>query len=149
MKIDLDVDEKYEELSVLIKSGKLDDEVLEIMKKLKEKKIENFLGNKNERIYILKPSDIICFYSESQKIMADTEEGSFEIKLKLYEIEELLIKLPFVRTSKFAIVNIEKINNIELSFGGNLIINLVNGRKETISRRYMKKVKEFIKMEGK
>ncbi|WP_297638805.1 LytTR family DNA-binding domain-containing protein [uncultured Clostridium sp.] len=149
MKIDLDIDDRYKELEVLIKSRKLDDEVLEIMNKLKEKKVENFLGNKNERIYILKPEDIICFYSDSQKIMVDTEEGSFEIKLKLYEIEEMLINLSFVRVSKFAIVNIEKINNIELSFGGNLIINLVNERKENISRRYIKKVKDFIKMEGK
>ena len=80
--------------------------------------------------------------------MADTKDGNFEIKFKLYEIEERLSNLHFIRISKFAIVNIEQINNIELSFGGSLIINLVNGRKETISRRYTKKVKDFIKGEG-
>ena len=147
VKIDLDIDEKYNEVSVLIKAGKVDEQILELMKKLQEK-TENFLGNRNERTYILKPKDIVCFYSENQKVMADTKEGSFEIKFKLYEIEERLNNLHFIRTSKFAIVNIEQINNIELSFGGSLIINLVNGRKETISRRYTKKVKDFIKGEG-
>lgn len=148
MKIELDIDKKYDETSVVIKSRNITEEVLEILEKLKNEKSQKFLGKKNDKIYFLNPNDIICFYSNEQKIFADTDEGNFEIKMKLYEIEEELKKMSFVRCSKFAIVNIEKINNIELSFGGSLIINLVNGRRETISRRYVKKVKEYLGMEG-
>lgn len=149
MKIELDIDKKYDETSVVIKSKKLTEEVLEVLEKLKNEKSQKFLGKKNDKIYFLNPSDIICFYSNEQKILADTDEGSFEVKMKLYEIEEKLENMSFVRCSKFAIVNIEKINNIELSFGGSLIINLVNGKRESISRRYVKKVKEYLGMEGK
>lgn len=148
MKIELDIDKKYDETSVVIKSRNITEEVIEILEKLKNEKSQKLLGKKNDKIYFLNPNDIICFYSNEQKIFADTDEGNFEIKMKLYEIEEELKKMSFVRCSKFAIVNIEKINNIELSFGGSLIINLVNGRRETISRRYVKKVKEYLGMEG-
>ncbi|WP_297518930.1 LytTR family DNA-binding domain-containing protein [uncultured Clostridium sp.] len=151
MKIDLDINDNYEEVTVVIKAPSIDDVVMDIMEKLKSesKKEKSIVGKKNQKVYILNPKDIIMFYSEEQKVLADTSEGSFEIKMKLYEIEELLAKTSFVRISKFTIVNVKRINNIELFFNGSLIINLSNGKQETISRRYVKQVKEFIGMEGK
>jgi DNA-binding LytR/AlgR family response regulator len=151
LKIDLDINDNYEEVTVVIKAPSIDDVVMDIMEKLKSesKKEKSIVGKKNQKVYILNPKDIIMFYSEEQKVLADTSEGSFEIKMKLYEIEELLAKTSFVRISKFTIVNVKRINNIELFFNGSLIINLSNGKQETISRRYVKQVKEFIGMEGK
>lgn len=151
MKIDLDINDDYQEVTVVIKAPSIDDVVMDIMEKLKSesKKEKSIVGKKNQKVYILNPKDIIMFYSEEQKVLADTSEGSFEVKMKLYEIEELLAKTSFVRISKFTIVNVKRIKNIELFFNGSLIVNLSNGKKETISRRYVKQVKEFIGMEGK
>ncbi|MGL4760231.1 MAG: LytTR family DNA-binding domain-containing protein [Sarcina sp.] len=151
MKIDLDINDNYEEVTVVIKARSIDEVVIDIMEKLKSenKKEKSIVAKKNQKVYILNPKDIIMFYSEEQKVLADTSEGNFEVKMKLYEIEELLAKTSFVRVSKFTIVNVKKIKNIELFFNGSLIINLSNGKKETISRRYVKQVKEFIGMEGK
>ncbi|MGL5068761.1 MAG: LytTR family DNA-binding domain-containing protein [Sarcina sp.] len=151
MKIDLDINDNYEEITVVIKARSIDEVVIDIMEKLKSenKKEKSIVAKKNQKVYILNPKDIIMFYSEEQKVLADTSEGNFEVKMKLYEIEELLARTSFVRVSKFTIVNVKKIKNIELFFNGSLIINLSNGKKETISRRYVKQVKEFIGMEGK
>ena len=148
MKINIDVNESYKDLEVVVKTPKITNEVTSILEILKLQQQKNIIGNKNEKIYILNPKDILIFYTSSQKVLADTLENSFEIKMKLYEIEELLKDTSFVRISKFSIVNVTKIKNIELSFNGYLIVNLINGKQESISRRYTQKVKDFIKIGG-
>ena len=148
MKIDIDINTIYEELKVILQSPKMTEEVNEIIKVLNEKKNDKIFGKINDKTYILECKDIVRFYSYSQKVKAETLDKTYEIKMKLYEIEEKLHNTSFVRISKFAIVNVDQINNLELLFNGNISINLKNGQKESISRRYTKKVKEFIGMGG-
>ena len=100
--------------------------------------------NHNEKIYILKPSEIHYFYSENQKILAKTTDKVIQIKLKLYEIEEMLGNKGFIRISNSVIANINKIDNIEMSFNGVMCIRFKNGDKEYSSRRYVKKIKEAL-----
>lgn len=148
MKIDIDINTVYEGLKVILQSPKMTEEVNEIIKALNEKKNDKIFGKINDKTYILECKDIVRLYSDSQKVKAETLDKTYEIKMKLYEIEEKLHNTSFVRISKFAIVNVDQINNLELLFNGNISINLKNGKKESISRRYAKKVKEFIGMGG-
>ncbi|MDQ0151285.1 LytTR family DNA-binding domain-containing protein [Eubacterium multiforme] len=148
MKIQLDIDEEYEEALVIIKSKEMTEEISEILKKLKSIKKRNVIGLENEKIYILNPDDILVIYSKDQKVFVDTINKTYEVKKRLYELEDELRGESFVRISKFAIANVDKIRNIEVVFNGNLVVNFINGRKETISRRYLQKVKDFIGMGG-
>lgn len=149
MKIDIDIDESYTETTIVIKACNLTAEVSELIEKLKSPKTLTILGFHNEKFYILNPKDIIFFYTKEQKIWADTSKGTFEIKDKLYELEETLKNTSFVRISKFALANVNAIKNIEVFFNGSLIVNFTNGKSETISRRYVKNVKEYLGMRRK
>ncbi|TDT63800.1 LytTR family DNA-binding domain-containing protein [Fonticella tunisiensis] len=149
MKIDIDIDENYKETTITIKAPEMNSEIAEILQKLKNTKSKSIIGKDNQKMYILNPQDILVFYSKGQKVMADTIDGTYEIKQKLYELEDELRGISFVRISKFAIVNINKIKNIEMFFNGSLIVNFINGRQEIISRRYVAKVKEYIGIGGK
>lgn len=147
MKVEFDINKIYEEVSVIIKAPLMNDEVKDIAEKVNSS-TDEIVGKDGAKIFIIKLRDIIRFYSENQRVKIDTEEKTLDVKMKLYEIEEECINKSFVRVSKFAIVNVKKIKNIEVRNGG-LIINLINGEIEPISRRYVKKVKNFIGMGGK
>ncbi|KNF08510.1 transcriptional regulator, LytTR family [Gottschalkia purinilytica] len=149
MKIDIDINEDYQETTITIKSPEMTSEIIELMEKIKGTKNKSIIGNYNQKIYILNPEDILVFYSKEQKVFADTIDGTYEVKQKLYELEDELKLLSFVRISKFAIANINKIKDIEMFFNGSLVVNFINGKQETISRRYVQKVKEYIGIGGK
>lgn len=149
MKIDIDINKDYEETTIIIRAPEMNGEITELMQKLNSSKSKSIVGKNNQKIYVLNPQDILLFYSEDQKVMADTANGTYEVKEKLYELENELSELNFVRISKFAVVNISKIKNIEMFFNGSLVVNFINGRQEVISRRYVAKVKEYIGIGGK
>ncbi|MVO72616.1 LytTR family transcriptional regulator [Paeniclostridium sordellii] len=148
MKIDIDIDKKYKEIQVILKSPDMDEETLEILEKLKTRKTKYILGKKDKKIYILDINEVYIFYSENQKVFVETNECKYEVEERLYEIEENLKSTWFVRVSKFAVVNMKKVRNIDMHFNGNLTMNLINNKKENISRRYISKIKDYLNNGG-
>ncbi|CEK34737.1 response regulator, LytTR family,two-component response regulator,Response regulator of the LytR/AlgR family,LytTr DNA-binding domain [[Clostridium] sordellii] len=148
MKIDIDIDKKYKEIQVILKSPDMDEETLEILEKLKTRKTKYILGKKDKKIYILDINEVYIFYSENQKVFVETNECKYEVEERLYEIEENLKSTSFVRVSKFAVVNMKKVRNIDMHFNGNLTMNLINNKKENISRRYISKIKDYLNSGG-
>ncbi|CEO26349.1 LytTR family DNA-binding domain-containing protein [Paraclostridium sordellii] len=148
MKIDIDIDKKYKEIQVILKSPDMDEETLEILEKLKTRKTKYILGKKEKKIYILDINEVYIFYSENQKVFVETNDCKYEVEERLYEIEENLKSASFVRVSKFAVVNMKKVRNIDMHFNGNLTMNLINNKKENISRRYISKIKDYLNNGG-
>ncbi|MBS6023158.1 MAG: LytTR family transcriptional regulator [Paeniclostridium sordellii] len=148
MKIDIDINKKYKEIQVILKSPDMDEETLEILEKLKTRKTKYILGKKDKKIYILDINEVYIFYSENQKVFVETNECKYEVEERLYEIEENLKSTSFVRVSKFAVVNMKKVRNIDMHFNGNLTMNLINNKKENISRRYISKIKDYLNNGG-
>ncbi|MEW8960813.1 MULTISPECIES: LytTR family DNA-binding domain-containing protein [Paraclostridium] len=148
MKIDIDIDKRYEEIQVILRSNEMNDETMEILEKLKTTKNKYILGKSDKKVYIVDVKDIYFFYSENQKVFVETEDFRYEVDERLYEIEDNFKNTSFIRVSKFSIVNLKKVKNIDMSFSGNLTINFINGKKESISRRYISKIKDYLKNGG-
>lgn len=148
MKIDIDIDKRYEEIQVILRSNEMNDETIEILEKLKTTKNKYILGKSDKKVYIVDVKDIYFFYSENQKVFVETEDFRYEVDERLYEIEDNFKNTSFIRVSKFSIVNLNKVKNIDMSFSGNLTINFINGKKESISRRYISKIKDYLKNGG-
>jgi DNA-binding LytR/AlgR family response regulator len=153
MKIDVDIQSKYSDIAIVIQAPKMNDEVSAILKKLEEKqetRVRPTISGKHEdKIYIVDPTEIYLIYSMAGKTYAATKEKKLVLKQPLYSLEELLeANKSFVRISKSAIVNIRAIKNIAVSFNGALVVKFPNGLEEVISRRYVKKFKEFINIGG-
>jgi len=149
MKFDIDINNDYKEIVIVIKAPEMNQEVTDLITKLQSKKTNTISGIMNEKIFVLQPDEIMLFYTEAKKVYADTINGSYEVKQKLYEIEADLEGTSFIRISKSAIVNIKLIKNIEIVFNGSLVVKFANGHEEIISRRFINKVKEFIGLGGK
>ena len=141
MKIDIDINNMYDTLIVSIKNNKMTDDVTNIIKRLEANDKQTIIGKKENNMYILEPDEVVCFYTEGQKVKASTMTDSYEVKEKLYQLESSLESFGFIKLSKYAVANIKMIKKIEVEFNGSLIVHFKNSKTESISRRQVSKVK--------
>ena len=87
-------------------------------------------------ITLLELKDIFMFRVEDKKVRVYTENDDFLIKKALYQVEESL-NSDFVRVSKTTIINLKKIKRVAPSLRGMMFIELKNGLKDNISRKYL------------
>ncbi|MBQ5545013.1 MAG: LytTR family transcriptional regulator DNA-binding domain-containing protein, partial [Clostridia bacterium] len=83
-------------------------------------------------------------YAEQQKVLAVTEKGVFQIRMRLYQLEEKLAGRKFVRISNSEIINLKKTAKFDLSIAGTIQVRLKNGQSTYVSRRYVSKIKEIL-----
>jgi len=124
---------------VIVHAGTLTPEIEELAKRIENEKITgNVLAVKLENlIYILEPNEVQIVRTEGNEIVAyDMSKKRFIVEKRLYEIETLLGP-QFIRISKSAIVNIHKIDHVDVRFSGMMNVVLKNGINEYISRRHM------------
>lgn len=143
MKVKVNIDKKLDEIFIDIYTPSEDEKLKSILDNLRMKKpVLN--GYMEEKAYLLNINDIYSIYAENKKVYAHTKDRIYRVKYRLYELEEILDKNRFVRISNSAIINIYKIENLEATINGMITINFKNGKKEYISRRYLKKVKKIL-----
>ena len=88
------------------------------------------------RMKRLRLEDIFYFEAVDEKVFAYTKNEVFEIKQRLYEIEQLCRPYCFMRVSKSAVVNLMRMEGISPSLNGRYTARLKNGEKIVISRKY-------------
>ena len=87
------------------------------------------------------------FYAESvdDRVFLYTASDSYEIRMKLYELEELLKNQSFLRISKSMLVNLMKIASVRPALNGRFSALLKNGEEIIISRKYVPAFKRVLK----
>ncbi len=148
MKIKTEINSKYSEIELHICHNEINDEVKNISSELHMMYDKSFIGTdeRGNRL-VLRPGEIVAFYSEGQRVIALGEKERYIISSKLYELEEELIKTYFMRISKSEIVNIRKIRSLDMSISGTIRIIMKNGHETYVSRRNVSKLKERLKAE--
>ncbi|HAZ37403.1 MAG TPA: LytTR family transcriptional regulator [Clostridiaceae bacterium] len=144
MQIEIKIDEAYKDPKVVILTNKITDEVNELLKRLSDTHPQTIAGFKDGNLKILQPDEIIRIFTENQKVYAQTEQGKYLIRLRLYELEERLDKGTFARISNSEIINLKKVENMDLSFSGTICVNLCNNITTFVSRRYVSKIKQIL-----
>lgn len=146
MKVTLNIDRSVEETAVTIECPEMNPSIQEILDFLHGYKVEYIVGREGDMQHILKPEDIHFFHTTTDGVAAVTAEGSFLIKEKLYELEAVLPSGRFIRLSKSVIANLHELSRFEPSFNGTLAVYFKSGQKEYVSRTYVGKIKEALKM---
>ena len=103
--------------------------------------VPELIGYKENQTVKLSSDSVYCFTVEDNKVYALTDSEKLQIKLRLYQLEEILSDT-FVKINQSCIANIRKIDRFYTSLWGTLLIKFKNGYKDYVSRRQMKAVKE-------
>ncbi len=86
------------------------------------------------------------FIVEGDTLYGVLHDTRLIVKMKLYEVEELLNDKGFIRISKYSIVNIGKIDYIKTALNSKLDLLMRNKEHLEVNRGYLKEFKAFLKL---
>lgn len=139
MKVELNIDKKFEETIVTISANKVNEEIQNLVNYI-ENKENYFTGISDGKVCLLNLEDIIRIYVEDRKVYVVTVEGRFIVRKKLYEVQSMVTK-DFIKISQSEIANIKYIHSLDLGLRGTIVINYKNSDISYVSRRMLKEFK--------
>ncbi|MDE6742922.1 MAG: LytTR family transcriptional regulator DNA-binding domain-containing protein [Lachnospiraceae bacterium] len=144
MKITIEVAKPGEEDEIIVRCASLDERLLKMIQSLRVE--DQLTGYLEDKIVKLPLKEIYYFEAVDNKVFAYTAKETFEIRKKLYEIEQDYEQTDFLRISKSAIVNVSKIAYVKPIFNGRFEAKLKNDEKIIVSRQYVSSLKKKIRI---
>lgn len=141
MKISIDIDPELAETEVVIKAAALTAEIEKTIAALRMAD-DKITVVKDGETHILDISKIAYIETVDRRTFVYTEDDCFESKLRLYETEEKLCSVGFLRISKSCIVRLKYIRSLKAEFDRKIRITLENGEQLIASRQYADELKK-------
>lgn len=112
--------------------------------KAQSKYLERLIIKSDGRISFLQVRDINWIEADDKYVHLHTAKGARMIRQTLSAMETQLDPKKFQRIHRSAIVNIERIKELEPTFNGEHVVHLEDGAKLTLSRSYREKLFELL-----
>lgn len=90
MKVRIELDPSMDEPEILIRAPRLIPELTQLQERILEQKVAPLAFYKDRSEYFLDVASILFFETDGEKIFGHTKDEAYEVKQKLYELEELL-----------------------------------------------------------
>ncbi len=143
MKIQVEVDGEVKGCEVIIRCAEINEEVQRL-----QQVIMSLAANKRQMVFYQKEKEyyfsvdqILFFETEASGMSAHTNHEVFQVKYKLYELEELLPSY-FMRVSKSTILNTREVYSVTKSLTASSMVEFKNTHKTVyVSRNYYKSLK--------
>lgn len=121
-------------------------EAISILEKIDDESLP-LIAVKEGKTYFIDPKSLELVRTEGRDIICyDKLKNRYILNKPLYEMENLLGS-SFVRISKSAIINIQRISHVEAGFNGTMALVMKNGIEDYISRSFRKSFKERLGLE--
>ena len=146
--IDFLVDEKYVDPNVTIRAKKktaLVDNIIQAVENVSEKAYARIPAYEGDELRLVSQRDIIRASAHDHRVVIQTETESYLVKKTLIALEEVLDPERFIRISHSEIINLYRVESFDINIKGSIGIQFDNGIKSWASRRYLKKIREFLK----
>lgn len=145
MNIRIIEDAACDELEVTFRCSRIDQHVTDAIARLRmaDMKLTGFAAGETR---IVPVAEVLYIESVDKRTFFYTNRDSYETRLRLYEMAEMLEEADFVRASKSCLVNFSKVVSIRPGGAGRLIVALESGDLVQISRQYAPDIKRKLGM---
>ena len=75
---------------VLVIVGQMTDEVNDILRRLAQESPQMLAGFREEEVHLLEQEELYRVYAEEGKVFGVTQDGTYALRRRLYELEEQL-----------------------------------------------------------
>lgn len=136
-----------EETEIRIRCGLMTPELRELVDLIR---LHSFsvAGRRNGETFYLRLEDIYYFETVDGRTFAYTDDGVYELSLKLHQLEEELAKTSFLRISRTAVLNVAKLRSVKGLINGRMLGTLDNGEKIVINRSHVDALKRKLRQGG-
>lgn len=144
MKVELKLDPECRETSVFVRTDRMTEDTERLLRKLRAWSEPMLLGFRGEAVSPLDEASISRIYAQQGRVCAATDEGEFQLRQRLYELEERLEGADFVRISNSELINLKRVRSFDLSLAGTIRVSLMDGSTAWASRRYVAKLRKTL-----
>lgn len=141
MKVEIIVDDKAEDLHVLVTCRRLTPEIEKLMETLRMMD-RQLTARKNGEIYLLDISEVIYIESVERKCFVYTSTEVYESDFRLYELEGQLEAFGFLRVSKSFLIHLRSVQSLKADINRKIRITMSNGEQIIASRQYADELKK-------
>lgn len=99
-------------------------------------------GYSGDALCRFKLEDVLYFEAVDERVFACTSEHVYELKCRLYELEQAFHSHFFMRCSKSVVINLMQLDSISPSLNGRFLAHLKNRETVMISRQYVPLLKK-------
>lgn len=148
MQVEVKLDPGRKEIGIVVLAPAPSPEVDELVQRLEAEQLSPLRGWQADTMTLLPQSQVVRCYAQDKRVYATVDGGAaYLLQERLYELEELLDRRRFVRISNGEIINLDKVTAVDLSLTGTIRMTLGEAGYAYVSRRYVKKIKETLKLE--
>lgn len=132
-------------LEVTFRCSRIDRRVTDAVARLRvvDMKLTGYAGGE---ACIVPVPKVLCAESVDKRTFFYTEHDSYESRLHLYEMADILEAADFIRASKFRLINFSKVASVRPGGAGRLVVALEGGDLVQVSRQYAPDVKRKLGM---
>ncbi len=144
--LNFDLVKDKDDIDVTFSASEKDGQVMALMSKIREPLMEKITvfddaGSSRQ----ITQSDIISISTENKKLIVVTDEGTYDVRMTLRDMEKGLHPSIFLRISRYEIINLDKVKKFSFPITGSLKIEMNNGMTTWASRRFISEIKERLK----
>lgn len=143
MDVEIKLDNQYKTPKVVIYAARIDDDINALANRIAAAGRDNLIAYVEQQALIIKPEQVFRIYAQGKKVYVRMEGQTATLRATLQELEQQFEGV-LVRVSNSEIVNFEHVKSLDLSMGGSISMRLANGDTAFVSRRYMKRIKDYL-----
>ena len=139
MRVEIKIDPDIGEPVTIIHAPKMTSELMALVETLEKAdgKTSLLFAKRDSKLFVIEPTQIDIIRTDGNEIkLYNKEAEEYIITKPLREIGELLGS-DFVRISKFALVNIKRVDYLSPSFNSTMLIVMKNGISDYVSRKHL------------
>ena len=140
MKVTVEEQPGLEQTEVIVRCPRLDAQTARLVELLRLSDAR-LIGEKDGETCILDSEQVLYIDTVDRGTFLYTEDGVYQTRLRLYELEDQLTGQDFIRVSKSAIVNFDRVRSLRPDFGGRMRLTMSNGEVVVANRQYVPAIK--------
>lgn len=148
VKIRLETDPSFSGTEVIIRASyrsELTDRLVSAIESCNHDDLPRISAYSNSVLTFFDQRQIIRIYTENSKVFLLTENGRYEARRSLRDMEKMLTAEWLVRISRFEIVNLRKATGFDFSNTGTIRVLFQDGSDTWVARRYVQAIQQKLK----
>lgn len=141
LKISIQTNESIQDTEISIVCNRITPEIEKVISTLRMLD-RQLTARKGEEIFLLDISEVLYIETVDKRTFLYTVKDEYETNLKLYELENQLEEVGFLRVGKSCVLNLRHIKSLKADFDRRIRVSMENGEQLIVSRQYADELKK-------